>query len=592
MPLQTSDINSLWGSLLIEELIRNGSCYFCLSPGSRSTPLTLAIAHHNQAKAVVCHDERGAAFHALGYARATGKPAVLVCTSGSAAAHYYPAVIEAAMDQLPMLVLSADRPPELQDTGANQTIYQSALFGTYAKWHLDLPCPDPTIAAATLLTGVDQALYQARATPAGPVHVNCPFREPLVPSGAIGGDEGYLAALAAWQTTKKPFTEYLPSARQPVDLLVKQIKTLLQATGNGLIAIGRLNNEAERRSVKRLLTALPWPALMDITSGLRLSQSARSVVHYYDQLLLEDAFCATHRPETLLQIGSPFVSKRFLAYLQQTPPLRQHIIVKNHPYRHDPSSTVTHHVETDIVVFCEALLADNLAISPAPAWSHAFLARSALVDRIVSATVNAFQSLTEIAVARLVSERLPADQALWLGNSMPVRDMDMYGSPFGSVEQIAANRGASGIDGTVAAASGFAVGLHKPVTVVLGDLALLHDLNSLGLVMRCPIPLIVIVINNNGGGIFSMLPIADFPDVFETYFATPHHLSFKAAAQLFGLAYAQPKTTGEFLMAYDQALTATTATLIEVVTDRQENARLHGQLQQTIAATLKQEFPC
>jgi 2-succinyl-5-enolpyruvyl-6-hydroxy-3-cyclohexene-1-carboxylate synthase len=591
MPLQTSDINTLWGALLIEELIRNGSHYFCLSPGSRSTPLTLAIARHNHARTIICHDERGAAFHALGYARAMGKPAVLVCTSGSAAAHYYPAVVEAAMDRLPMLILSADRPPELQDTGANQTIRQSALFGAYAKWHVNLPCPDPVIAAATLLSAVDQALYQACATPSGPVHVNCPYREPLVPSGETSDDEGYLTTLAAWRTTNKPFTEYLPLTRQPADHQVQQVKTLLQGTRNGLIAIGRLNNEAERRSVKHLLAVLKWPAFVDVASGLRLSQSARSVVHYYDQLLLWDAFCATHRPETLLQIGSRFVSKRFLAYLQQTPCPPQHIIVKNHPYRYDPSSTITHHLETDIAAFCEALL-DNMTPSPAPEWNHAFLARSALVDRIVSTTVNASQSLSEIAVARLVSERLPADQGHWLGNSMPVRDMDMYASPFGSAEQIAANRGASGIDGTVAAASGFAVGLHKPVTVVLGDLALLHDLNSLELVMRCPVPLVIIVINNNGGGIFSMLPIANFPDVFETYFATPTNLSFKAAAQLFGLAYVKPNTTREFLVAYDQALAATTATLIEVVTDRQENARLHRELQEKIVATLKQEFPC
>jgi 2-succinyl-5-enolpyruvyl-6-hydroxy-3-cyclohexene-1-carboxylate synthase len=592
MPLQTNDINTLWGALLIEELIRNGSHYFCLSPGSRSTPLTLAIARHHQAKTIVCHDERGAAFHALGYARATGKPAVLVCTSGSAAAHYYPAVVEAAMDRLPMLILSADRPPELQNTGANQTIHQSALFGTYAKWHLDLPCPDPAIAPTTLLSAIDQALYQARATPSGPVHVNCPFREPLTPSEEITDDADYLKTLVAWQASQEPFTRYLPSTQQPAYSFIQQVKTLLQTTRNGLIAIGQLHNEAERRSVKRLLAALPWPAFTDVTSGLRLSQSARSVVHYYDQLLLCDAFCATHRPETLLQVGSPFVSKRFLHYIQQTPQPRHHIIVKNHPYRHDPSYTVTHHVETDIVAFCEALLDEHVAISSAPQWTHAFLARSALVDRIVSTTVNASQSLSEIAVAQLVSERLPAEQALWLGNSMPVRDMDMYGSPFGSSEQVAANRGASGIDGTVAAASGFAVGLNKPVTLVLGDLALLHDLNSLGLVMRCPVPLVIIVINNNGGGIFSMLPIADFPDVFETYFATPTHLSFEAAAQLFGLTYAHPKTPGEFLMAYDKGLAASTTTLIEVVTDRQENARLHRRLQQTIIAALKQEFPC
>lgn len=592
MPLEISNINHLWGSLLVEEIIRNGVDYFCLSPGSRSTPLAVAVARHPHAHSVVWFDERGAAFHALGYARARTKPAVLICTSGTAAANYYPAVIEAAIDHLPLVILTADRPPELQETGANQTIRQSRLFGAYAKWSLDLPCPDTAIAASMLLSSIDQALYQARAGAPGPVHLNCPFREPLAPvPQPIDG--AYLEPLAAWQEERRPFTCYLPSASQPQPEVTPAISEVLGATSRGIIIVGRLGSAGKQHAVRRLLAHLQWPVFADVASGLRPGDRDVPLVPSFDQLLLSSPFRATHRPATVLHLGGEIVSQRVLDYIAQLPRPHHHILVKDHPFRYDPCHTLTHHVETDMERFCEAVV-ESLPRQGVSAWTQGFLDRSAAIDAVLTDFTAASHALNEIAVARSVSQWLPADHGLWLGNSMPVRDMNNYASACSAQEflQVGINRGASGIDGTLASASGFAVGLGKPVTLIVGDLALIHDLNSLGLLARCSLPVIVIVINNHGGGIFSLLPIAAFADVFEPYFATPHEVNFAAAADLFGLSYAQPETMTEFHIAYRTALSAGRASMIEIVTDRQQNAHLHRRLQREVRARLERDFPC
>lgn len=577
-----SNVNSLWAALLIEELIRNDVNYFCLSPGSRSAPLTVAAARHSGAKTIVCHDERGAGFHALGYARATGKPAVLISTSGTAAANYFPAVIEAAMDQAPLLILSADRPPELLSTGANQTIVQNRLFGEYPKWRFEFPCPDERIPPQTVLTTVDQAVHQALTPPAGPVHLNCPFREPLAPV-AEPWDASCLNSLTAWLDGSRPFTGYARPERLPTAASVRALLTLLKATRQGILAAGRLN-PGDRQAVLELAQVLGWPVFADIASGLRLGNGHPLIAPCFDQLLLSPAFRNRHRPDTVLHIGGRLTSKRFAEFLEQSRP-RHYLMIKDHPFRHDPSHNVTWRLEADIRSTCLALAAE--INRPASSWGLELAAQSARVDEVISGFARPEQPVSEIALARLISEHIPPDHGLWLGNSMPVRDMDMYGKPGARLAGIGVNRGASGIDGALATATGFAAGLQRPVTVILGDLSLLHDLNSLLMVKQSPCPVTVIAINNDGGGIFSFLPIAGFNDVFEGYFATPHGLSFRAAAELFALPYFSPRTNGELVATYHAALQAEQSALIEVFTDRQDNHRRHQLLQQQIVERLE-----
>jgi 2-succinyl-5-enolpyruvyl-6-hydroxy-3-cyclohexene-1-carboxylate synthase len=581
IPLDTCNINTVWSSLLVEELLRNQIDYFCISPGSRSAPLTVAIARHPQAKKILCHDERGAAFHALGYARSTGKPAVLICTSGTAAANYFPAFIEAAMDRLPLLVISADRPPELQETGANQTIRQGHLFGSYAKWYFELPCPTQTLSPRVLLTSIDQGVYQALSSPHGPVHLNFPLREPLAPI-AEAVDAAYLEPLGQWFAGKEPLTRYQSSLPIPTPASVRQVSDILKTTQTGLVSVGRLNTDSESAAVLRLLQQLQWPAFVDITSGLRLGSVDMPVIHYFDQMLLSKAFCNRYRPDTLLHIGGQIVSQRFLEFTEQSHPPGNYIVVKDHPFRYDPWHRVSCHLEVDIGAFCQAL-AEQLEPQAPPAPIRTMLDLSASVGTVIRDFIQPEHAVNEIAVAYLIAANLPARHGLWLASSMPVRDMDRYGSPRTQAVRMGANRGTSGIEGSVAAATGFASGLQQPVTLVTGDLALLHDLNSLALVKKINQPLVIVVINNNGGGIFSFLPIAEFRDVFEDYFGTPHHLRFQAAAALFSIPYVAPRTNAELVSAYRTAVDATAATLIEVATDRQENYRLHQRLQRLIA---------
>jgi len=584
MPLDSSNINTLWSSLLIEELVRHGIDYCCISPGSRSAPLTVAAARQPRLQTILCLDERGAAFHALGYARASGKPAVLLCTSGTAAANYLPAVIEAAMDRLPLLVLSADRPPELQETGANQTIRQRRLFGSYAKWEFELPCPAETIAPQWVLTTLDQALYQTQNSPCGPVHLNVPFREPLAPVVATIAED-YCESLGPWLTGQSPFTVYEPRRSMPTPVAISAITDRLNGS-TGLVCIGRLDTEVERTEVIRLLQRLQWPVFADITSGLRLGAHSAPLLPYFDQLLLSQRFREHYRPSMLLHIGGQIVSKRLPEFIQQLQP-PHYIAVKNHPFRYDPGHQLSHHLETDIAAFCQTVL-ERLESRPPVADSRTLLALSAAVGEVIDDFIQPEQAASEIAVARLLSAQLPAGHGLWLASSMPIRDMDMVGGARAGSVPIGANRGASGIEGSIAAAAGFAVGLQAPVTLVVGDLAFLHDLNSLALLSKIRQPLSIVLINNNGGGIFSFLPIAGFADVFEDYFGTPHSLGFQAAAQLFAIDYAAPKTNAELLEVYRAAVASGKSTLIEVVTDRRENYDLHQALQSQIVARVDQ----
>ena len=591
MPINTANINSLWGSLLVEELVRNKVIYFVISPGSRSTPLTLEIVSHAQAQTIVCFDERGAAFHALGYARATGQPAVLVCTSGTAAANYYPAVIEAATDAIPLIILSADRPPELQQTGANQTVQQTHLYGRHVQWEFELPCPDPQIAPQMLLTTVDQAIYRACRAPGGPVHLNCQFREPLAPTAQTSTDEigkmferDYLLSLRDWQARSTAYSHYSRSVTVPLPPEIVKLAETLNQTQRGLLVVGQLANETEQQAVLTLAKRLNWPVFTDIQSGLRLSSTLPTVVPYFDQLWLLENY-QQWSVDTVLQIGGRLVSKRFLQWLTKYPP-QQHIVITNNPERHDPAHTVSLRLEADLGYLMEPLL-PQLHARDVEAWATALVNASQRIHSIVDQVILSQSAINEPAIARLVSRQLPPGHGLYLANSMPIRDMDMYGDPDCNIRIVGCDRGTSGIEGTIAAAAGFAMGKQTPITLLVGDLSLLHDLNSLAILKFLAQPVIVIVINNNGGGIFSFLPVAQCDDVFESYFGVPHDLTFKTASQMFNLNYYCPQTLAEFTQVYKTALDYQSAAVIEVFTNRHENLALHQTLQQQIVKALQ-----
>ncbi len=579
MTLHSENMNVLWGSLIIEELIRQGIDYFCLSPGSRSTPLTAAVARHPRARNTICYDERGAAFHALGYARGSGKPAVLICTSGTAVANYLPAVAEASIDRLPLIILSADRPPELHETGANQAFPQSGIFGEYVRWQFNFPCPDEAISPRFVLTTIDQAVYRATSPLPGPVHLNLPFREPLEPT-PLPLPEDYLSPIDEWQNHSRPYTRYTPPERGLTEETIGKLQEKIAATRRGLFVVGRLKSESDRAAVRECAEKLGWPVLADIQSGLRMGNAPETALSYFDLLLLSPRFSAELQPETILHIGGPLTSKRFLQFIVSSS-FAEYILVQNHPFREDPAHRVTWRLESDISRFCRRL-SRGAAARIDPEWREALTGKSRQVGEMLDNLLAETNGLKEAWIARLLSRNIPAEHTLFLASSLPIREMDMFADPSGAAVPVAANRGVSGIDGTIASACGYAAGLNRPVTILIGDLALLHDLNSLSLIKSLSQPVIIVLLNNHGGGIFSFLPISKFKDIFEPYFGTPHNYQFKEAAKLFDLDYAAPSANSEFLAVYRNAAENGNSTLIELRTDRQENVILQQKIRQAI----------
>ncbi|HMB91533.1 MAG TPA: 2-succinyl-5-enolpyruvyl-6-hydroxy-3-cyclohexene-1-carboxylic-acid synthase [Rhodothermales bacterium] len=572
--IASPNINRVWADLIVEELVRKGIDFFCIAPGSRSTPLTTAVAAHPKARHLVHFDERGTAFCALGYGRATRRPAVWITTSGTALANGYPAVVEAATDGVPMLLLTADRPPELRQTGANQTIDQVKLFGDYTRWFFDLPTPTVDIDPAMVLTTIDHAVYRAQRTPGGPVHLNCMFREPLDPTPDGHDYEPYLAGLASWQKQAGPFTHYAATTPQRNDHDIETVRHHLDGVKQGIVVAGKLETRLQGEAVVRLANRLGWPLFPDIGSQVRLGggEASNTRIGPYDLLLSNFTFRAEQVPDAVLHIGGRSTSKWLAQWLKQHRP-EPYLVVNENPARLDPNHHVTHRIEGDVATFCGRLMDRTTSVPAVTPWLDTWREAAAEVRQTLSIFFEVEEALSEPLVAHLVVCHSPEGRGLVLASSMPVRDVDMFAPTDGPALPVAANRGASGIDGLVATAVGFSEGLEQPVTLLTGDLALLHDLNSLALLRDRPV--VVIVLNNDGGGIFHFLPIAQHEDVFEPFFGTPHGLTFEAAADLFGLVYHHPTTPDDFVKVYQSACAQATGTLIEVTTERAGNYDLH-----------------
>ncbi len=569
------NLNDVWAHLIIEEFYRQGVRCVSLSSGSRSSPLTVAAAEHPGIECIVHYDERGAAFFAVGWGRATGMPALVITTSGTAVANAFPAVIEAAKDHVPLILLTADRPPELRDTGANQTIDQVKIFGEYVRWNVDLPCPTQDIDPAMVLTTVDQIWFQTLNTK-GPTHLNCMFREPLTSTDRDFSDVVSLKNIQKWRDGESLYTSYpMPTVRLEESKL-EEVASALSSVKQGIIVVGKLDHPEQSKAVSTLIAAMQWPVFPDSTSGLKVGNHSPYIISHCDQILVSQPATESTRPEAVLHVGGAIVSKRLLHFIKQSRP-KKYIVVKEHAQRQDPFHHVTTSIQTNLEDFC-CRFASIVKITPDPSWLSQWLTYSDKIGEKIRNHFSGMNELNEPLIARLVSAELPENHGLVLGNSMPICDMDMYGACDGSSIRIIANRGASGIDGLIATAAGYAQGTGSPVTVIIGDLTCLHDLNSLAFLKKIKVPVTLIVINNDGGGIFSFLPVSKDKNNFEPYFGTPHGLSLQGGAKLFQLDYKHPQTADEFVKDFEEATQSDQSTLIEVFTDRQKNYELHETL--------------
>lgn len=567
--------NQLWADLLVEELVRGGVELFCLSPGSRSTPLTIAVANNPRAKHVMHFDERGSAFVALGHARATGKPACWITTSGTAVANGLPAIVEANVDGVPLIALTADRPPELRNTSANQTIDQTSIFGDQIRWKFDIPAPSIEVAPTFVQTLAAQSIHRSTFPP-GPVHLNMMFREPFVSETRT--PKSNLTPLV--QPDGSPYTRYSASLGFN-EQDVAEVASKLSEIEKGLVIAGRLRTQEDARAAEALAEKLNWPLIVDVCSGLRSGESIPNRV-VAAEYVLSGIFGMGQEPEAVVYLGQPAVSKELMLFLAGSGAY-PYVVVHEGPQRIDPTHQVSHRFQASVADWAMAVAEKVVGHAP-DEWIYQWSAAGMVVQIELGSMLDEEEVISEPAVAMKIGSMLPPKHVIVVGSSMPIRDLDIFMEERSLERLIFANRGASGIDGTIATAVGVAMGLNRPVTVLLGDLSLLHDLNSLALLRRQDIPPITVVaINNDGGGIFNFLPIAEHGEVFEPMFGTPHGITFKHAAELFGLDYANPDSMSRLRSTISELTTSGKPSLIEINTDRTENRKLHQRVKARIA---------
>lgn len=541
---QHATFNHVWSSLLLEELFRLGVRDIALAPGSRSAPLTMAAAAHQGFRRHLHFDERGLGFMALGLAKGSNRPVAVIMTSGTAVANLWPAVAEAQLTGVPLIILSADRPPELIDNGANQAIDQQGIFGRYPVYQQNLPSPTPTIPAAFVLSSVDQALAKQALTP-GVVHFNCMYPEPLYPGEHYQDFSDYLAPLGNWLGSQKPWSPWQqsePSCPPQPEWNEWQHK-------RGVIVAGRITDPAQAQAVAALAEQLGWPLLADLQSQIRFD--SRNLIHM-DLAINDPEFVAElGRAEVLLQFGARLVSKRLGQFIKHHS-WQDYWLVDPQPARLDPD----YRLRNRLLCSASAFAAAHPVTTRAPWHQLAELQHNA--SQQIAATCERF---SELGVCHRINSLIEGQ--LFVGNSMPARLMDMLGDTGKGPSRVMTNRGASGIDGLIATAYGFAQSSNQPTTLLLGDLSALHDLNSLALLGKASRPLVVILLNNDGGSIFRMLPVPTEGELLESYYRLPHGLGFEHAAAMFGLAYRAPTTLAEFEHDYRAALKHG-VTLIEI----------------------------
>lgn len=583
---EPSNLIGTWSHLLMDAFARSGVSDVVVTPGSRSTPFVLAAVRHSGLRCVSLVDERVAAFHALGMAKATGRPVILLCTSGTAPAHYLPAVIEASLCHAPLIVLSADRPESLQDCGAPQTIDQVKLFGDHARWFVDLGEPQwsPGALRALRRKAVQAIARSLHPTP-GAVHVNARAAKPLEPRPA--SPEETPSALQALRILEEPLTRaHLPQSVASREAIA-DLGGLLASCKRGMIVAGPapLSQRSEREQVMAFARHSGFALLAEATSQLRLAGRPDGVLAFdaFDTVLRASRAAEQLRPDVIVQLGPAPTSGAFERWLawQDAP----RIVIAPYGWQ-DPSSSAAHLVSAPVGTTLASLLAVLPAMTPERPWRDHVARWDTLAWSWAERLSRDEEGLSEAACVRAVLDEVPAGGLLGVGNSLPVRLMDTW-CPGGCADvAVFSQRGANGIDGMVAGFSGAASASGSPGVLLLGDVTLTHDLAGLSAARQAREPLIVVAINNGGGRIFEQLPIAALPGIERDFgfWTTPPAIDFEKAAGAFGVAYCKVGQARELRQAMREAARAGGCTLVEAVVPPsgalQRNRRLWAAVEQ------------
>ncbi|ELY82247.1 2-succinyl-5-enolpyruvyl-6-hydroxy-3-cyclohexene-1-carboxylic-acid synthase [Natrinema pallidum] len=589
---------TLWGRILTDELAKGGLDAVCIAPGSRSTPLTVAFAEHPEIDVYSQLDERSAAYFALGRARRTGEPTALVCTSGTAAANFHPAVIEAAQARVPLLVLTADRPPELRDSGANQTVDQTKLYGDAVRWYAELPEPEADERKVrSLRTTAARALSETLGVEPGPVHLNCPFRKPLEPIAVPGDVPDSFVQTTAGRGRDGPFVDTGGGTRTLADDDHRRLQNALTAADRPLIVAGPADPatlaDFEPAAVADLADRLGAPVLADPLSGLRFGphvggaddgdDDSRTIYGGYDTYVPE-----LPSPDVVLRFGASPTSKPLRNWLRDAD-ARQFLVDPAGAWR-EATFTATDLLAADHGTVVDELLETVTAAEAGSddAWRARFDAaeRRHWAIRDAALTPDALESAPfEGAILASVVSNAPDPATVFVSNSMPIRDADRFARPRTAAVTMLANRGASGIDGIASTALGAGSTTDEPLVLVTGDLAFYHDSNGLLAVDRCDVDATIVLLDNDGGGIFHELPIEAFDPPFTDQFKTPHGVGFDALADAYGLEFDRVAPPA-FADAYRRSLERTGTQVLAVEFDSAASHRRRDALETRVEDAL------
>ncbi|MBE2315029.1 2-succinyl-5-enolpyruvyl-6-hydroxy-3-cyclohexene-1-carboxylic-acid synthase [Solirubrobacter sp. CPCC 204708] len=560
----------------VDELVRCGLRDACTSPGSRSTPLTLSFAWDGRLRSTSHLDERSGAFFALGLAKTTGVPPALVCTSGTAAANYAPAVHEAYEARVPLLVLTADRPPELRAIGAGQTIDQIGLYGSAAKWFFEVDdFPASPARVRWLRQLACRAFWTALDGRPGPVHLNFSFREPLVPDGSSGVPA---TEVVEGRAGGRPWVARPPVPRVASDDVIGALTQQVREASRAVVVAGRSERDPRLgASLAAFCEKAGLPLLADPLSGARRGPAA---IAHYDALLRSEAFGSSVVPDLVLRVGDLPTSKPLRAWLASSGALQ--VSFDAETAWQDPDGSVG-----TIVAANPRVTFDELTARVRKRRDRSWFERWHAADRAAAGAIAGAlgSALNEPRVSAELGSRLPDEAVLVVASSMPVRDVETFFPARPNAFRVLSNRGANGIDGTVSTAFGVAAASSGPVVLLIGDVALAHDVGGLLAASRLGLRLVIVLIDNDGGGIFEFLPASGQGAAYVDHIATPHGLDFAHAAALYGLGWEPVADVESFRSALDRALVADRSTIISVRTDRSENVDLHRRVWESVRSS-------
>jgi 2-succinyl-5-enolpyruvyl-6-hydroxy-3-cyclohexene-1-carboxylate synthase len=544
-------------SAFTHSLVHLGITDVVISPGSRSTPLAYACMKQEGLTVYRQIDERSAAYFALGMAKASGNPVMLLCTSGTAAANYFPAIVEAYYARVPLLVVTADRPHELREVGAPQAINQINLFGSHVKWAADLPMPEENNLLEFMARHLHRSVATAKTEPKGPVHLNVPFREPL----RIDFEQSYNS-----RGEMMHYTGELAMNKETESFL----KALVE-TERGLLVVGEMTAPMPAE-FWNFAENLGWPVLADPLSNLRANvkpEHQHLIIDSYDAILKSEEFKAEMIPDAVIRIGPQPVSKPLTLYLAAVKP-NTYVVFDESPMMRDAQSVVTHHIQTAVKGLWHLPIKAKGQNPYAEKWQQASKLYWQLVER------HCQEELDEGVLAKVFFDELDGCH-LVVSSSMPIRDLDTFFHTNSRDVTVYANRGANGIDGVVSTAFGVQAAVKRPTYLFIGDLSFLHDMNGLIASKMQETDLTIVVMNNDGGGIFSYLPQSQEERYFEELFGTPTGMKFEDAARMYDAEYAAAATKEELVQALRNQKQKSVK-IIEVFTDRQKNVEVHRKL--------------